>query len=84
MFDNRVVIPRSWKITPVLSATEVALQVHDFTSGAQWNEPVTQAEIAEELCEIAAINTGDPLQGHLDPVQGHLIELNSDISSLIN
>ena len=74
---------RSWKITPVLSATEVALQVHEFTSGAQWNEPVP-AVIAEELCEIAAINTGDPLQVHLDRVQGHLIELNSEISSLIN
>jgi hypothetical protein len=83
MFDNRVVIPRSWKITPVLSATEVALQVHEFTSGAQWNEPARrQAVIAEELCEIAAINTGNLAQ--LDPLQGHLIELNSDISSIIN
>ena len=33
MFDHRVAIPPCWRITPVLSATEVALRVHEFTSG---------------------------------------------------
>ena len=84
----------------MLAATEVALRVHAFTSGAQWNEQamrfvlwemiLTPAALAEVLCYIAAINAWhqtwvarlDPLQ--LDPLQGHLIELKSDIRSLIS
>ena len=79
----------------MLAATEVALRVHAFTSGAQWNELamrlvlwemiITPAAIAEVLCDKAAINAGHQTwvarQEHL---QGHLIELKSDISSLIS
>ena len=96
MFDKRVVIPPCWRITPVLSATEVALRVHEFTAGAQWNEPamrplvlwemiITPAAIAEVRCDQAAINAGHQTWvARLELLQGHLIELNSDISSLIS
>ena len=95
MFDKRVVIPPCWRITPVLSATEVALPVHEFTAGAQWNELamrfvlweriLTPACIAEVRCDKAAINARHQTWvARLEPLQGHLIELNSDISSLIS
>jgi hypothetical protein len=79
----------------VLAATEVALRVHEFTSGTQWNEQamrfvlwemiITPAALAEVLCDIAAINAGHQTWvARQEPLQGHLIELNSDISSLIS
>ena len=78
--------------TPVLAATEVALQVHEVTAVAQWNEPamlplvlwemiLSPAAIAGALCDQAAINARPQTWiTRRERLQGHFIELNPDFS----
>ena len=74
------------------AATEVALPVREVTAAAQWNwlamRPLvlwemilSTAEIAEVLCDQAAINAGHQTWiTRRERLQGHVIELNTDFS----